>query len=390
MFTDNPIEYSVFLIFTGAALLTTLALFARQAMIVGYIVLGVLLGPWGFSLINDAGLINDISNIGIIFLLYLLGLDLLPQQLWRMLGAALRITLTSSTAFLLSGFLIAWFFGYSLPEAILTGVAVMFSSTIIGLKLLPTTVLHHRHTGQIIISVLLIQDLIAIVVLLLLEGYGKGSNLLVDMGWQVATLPLLIGIAYILEHYVLIRLVQKFDQIHEYIFLLAIAWCMGIAELAGQLGLSHAIGAFVAGVTLASSPIAPFITERLKPVRDFFLIIFFFSIGAGFNVGAVREIIIPAILLALFVILAKPAVFSYLLKTSGENIAISREVGFRLGQASEFSLLIATLAVKSNLAVASTANLIQLTTLITFIVSSYIIVLNYPTPIAVNENLRRD
>ena len=390
MFTDNPIEYSVFLIFTGAALLTTLALFARQAMIVGYIVLGVLLGPWGFSLINDAGLINDISNIGIIFLLYLLGLDLLPQQLWRMLGAALRITLTSSAAFLLSGFLIAWFFGYSLPEAILTGVAVMFSSTIIGLKLLPTTVLHHRHTGQIIISVLLIQDLIAIVVLLLLEGYGKGSNLLVDMGWQVATLPLLIGIAYILEHYVLIRLVQKFDQIHEYIFLLAIAWCMGIAELAGQLGLSHAIGAFVAGVTLASSPIAPFITERLKPVRDFFLIIFFFSIGAGFNVGAVREIIIPAILLALFVILAKPAVFSYLLKTSGENIAISREVGFRLGQASEFSLLIATLAVKSNLAVASTANLIQLTTLITFIVSSYIIVLNYPTPIAVNENLRRD
>jgi len=390
MDTGQSIEYSMFLIFTGAALLTTLALFARQAMIVGYIVLGVLMGPWGLALISDAELIQDISNIGIIFLLYLLGLDLLPQQLWRMLGAALRITLTSSAAFLLSVFLITWFFGYHTVDAILTGVALMFSSTIIGLKLLPTTILHHRHTGQIIISVLLIQDLIAIVVLLLLEGYGKGDNLILDMSLQVAALPLLIAIAILLERYVLIRLIQKFDQIHEYIFLLAIAWCMGIAELAGQFGLSHEIGAFVAGVTLASSPIALFITERLKPLRDFFLIIFFFSMGAGFNVGGIHEIIIPAIVLALFVILAKPAVFSYLLADTGEKSPISREVGFRLGQASEFSLLIAALAVKSGITGANTANLIQLTTLITFIVSSHIIVLRYPTPIAVTERLRRD
>jgi Kef-type K+ transport system membrane component KefB len=307
-----------------------------------------------------------------------------------MLGEALRITLISSAAFLLSVFLITWFFGYHVIDAILTGVALMFSSTIIGLKLLPTTILHHRHTGQIIISVLLIQDLVAIVVLLLMEGYGKGVNLIVDMSLQVATLPLLIAIAFLLERYVLIRLIQKFDRIHEYIFLLAIAWCMGIAELAGQLGLSHEIGAFVAGVTLASSPIALFITERLKPLRDFFLIIFFFSMGAGFNVGGVHEIILPALLLALFVILAKPAIFSYLLADTGEKSSISREVGFRLGQASEFSLLISALAIKSHIAGVNTANLIQLTTLITFIVSSYIIVLSYPTPIAVTERLRRD
>lgn len=390
MDAGQSIEYSMFLIFTGAALLATLALFARQAMIVGYIVLGVLMGPWGFSLISDAGLIQDIANIGIIFLLYLLGLDLLPQQLWRMLGEALRITLTSSAAFLLAVFLITWSFGYHVLDAILTGVALMFSSTIIGLKLLPTTILHHRHTGQIIISVLLIQDLIAIVVLLLLEGYGKGVNLVLDMSLQVAALPVLIAIAILLERYVLIRLIQKFDRIHEYVFLLAIAWCMGIAELAGQFGLSHEIGAFVAGVTLASSPIALFITERLKPLRDFFLIIFFFSMGAGFNVSGVHEIIIPAMLLALFVILAKPAVFSYLLADTGEKSPISREVGFRLGQASEFSLLIAALAVKSNITGPNTANLIQLTTLITFIASSYIIVLCYPTPIAVTDRLRRD
>lgn len=390
MNAENYIEYSIFLIFIGAALLATLALFARQAMIVAYIVLGMLLGPWGFALISDAALIQDISGIGIIFLLYLLGLDLLPQQLLRMLGQALRITLVSSAVFLALVFLLLWAFGFSLTDALVTGVALMFSSTIIGLKLLPTTVLHHRHTGQIIISVLLIQDLIAIMVLLMIDGYSKGVNPVRDIAVHMAMLPLLIAVAFVLQRYVLIRLLQKFDRIHEYIFILAIAWCMGMAELAGQLGLSHEIGAFIAGVTLASSPIALFITERLKPLRDFFLIIFFFSIGAGFNLGAVGAIIVPALLLTLMILLGKPAAFSYLLQGSGEKAQVSREVGFRLGQASEFSLLIATLAVHAGVLSAMASDLVQLTTLLTFIVSSYIIVFNYPTPIAVSERLRRD
>ena len=331
MNAENYIEYSIFLIFIGAALLATLALFARQAMIVAYIVLGMLLGPWGFALISDAALIQDISGIGIIFLLYLLGLDLLPQQLLRMLGQALRITLVSSAVFLALVFLLLWAFGFSLTDALVTGVALMFSSTIIGLKLLPTTVLHHRHTGQIIISVLLIQDLIAIMVLLMIDGYSKGVNPVRDIAVHMAMLPLLIAVAFVLQRYVLIRLLQKFDRIHEYIFILAIAWCMGMAELAGQLGLSHEIGAFIAGVTLASSPIALFITERLKPLRDFFLIIFFFSIGAGFNLGAVGAIIVPALLLTLMILLGKPAAFSYLLQGSGEKAQVSREVARALG-----------------------------------------------------------
>ncbi|OGT65232.1 MAG: sodium:proton antiporter [Gammaproteobacteria bacterium RIFCSPLOWO2_02_47_7] len=387
---EASIEYSMFLIFTGAAILATMALYARQAMIVGYILLGILLGPWGLSLIDDPELIKDISNIGIIFLLYLLGLDLLPQQLWQMLGEALKITLLSSLAFWIIGYGTGYLFGYPVLDSVLIGTVLMFSSTIIGLKLLPTTILHHRHTGQIIISVLLIQDLIAIVVLLLLQGYGKGNNLMLDILLQLVSLPILIAIAWLLERFILIKLIQKFDQIHEYIFLLAIAWCMGIAELATIMGLSHEIGAFIAGVTLASSPIALFITERLKPLRDFFLIIFFFSLGASFNIFTIGGIIIPALVLALLVIVLKPVIFSRLLNMAGEKINVSREVGYRLGQASEFSLLITVLAVQSGFIGEVTSNLIQLTTLLTFIISSYIIVLNYPTPIAVADNLRRD
>ena len=144
---DNTIVYSIFLIFTGAAVFATLALFARQAMIVGYIILGILLGPWGLALVDDASLIKDISKIGIMFLLYLLGLDLLPRQLMTMLGKALKVTLISSFIFSLLGYLIGIAFGYSVTESILIAGVTMFSSTIIGLKLLPTTTLHHKHTG---------------------------------------------------------------------------------------------------------------------------------------------------------------------------------------------------------------------------------------------------
>lgn len=386
----DSLEFSIFLIFTGAAVMATLALYARQAMIVGYIILGLLLGPWGLEFIHDPEQVKDISNIGIVFLLYLLGLDLLPQQLLKMLGEAMLVTIGSSIVFLSSSVFIAYMFGFAVLQALLIGIVLMFSSTIIGLKLLPTTTLHHKHTGQIIISVLLIQDLIAIIVLLLLQGYGKGGGLIVDVILQLLSLPLLVGICYVLNKYIIEKLLFRFDQIHEYIFLLAIAWCLGIAELATVMGLSHEIGAFIAGVTLASSPIALFITTNLKPLRDFFLVIFFFSLGASFNLSVAGDIYIPSIVLALGVIIFKPIVFFLCLKYSGENSAISWQVGFRLGQVSEFSLLIAILALESGFIEQEVSYLIQLTTLLTFIISSFIIVQRYPTPVSANTKLHRD
>lgn len=387
---QTSIEFSIFLIFTGAALLATVALYARQAVIVAYIILGMALGPWGLALVDDPQLVQDFARIGIVFLLYLLGLDLLPQQLWTMLGEALMATVLSSTAFWLIGFAIGAAFGFPLIEAVLIGVALIFSSTIIGVKLMPTTALHHRHIGQMVISVLLLQDILAIVVLLLLQGYGKGGNIAVDIIRQLGMLPLLIAFAWLLERFILVKLISRFDQIHEYIFLLAIAWCLGIAQLAHSIGLSHEIGAFVAGVTLASSPIALFITERLKPLRDFFLVIFFFSLGATFNMDSMLEILLPAVLLAASAIFLKPIIFRALFERAGEKQDVSLEAGFRLGQGSEFSLLIAVLAVESGVISNTVSYLVQLATVLTFVVSTYIIVLRYPTPIAVSDRLRRD
>ena len=386
----DSILFSIFLIFTGAAVLAAIALYARQSLLVAYILLGGLVGPWGLKLVSDAAIIQQIGHIGIIFLLFLLGLNLQPAQLVRMLREAIMVTVVSSLIFGTAGILIGRAFGYSHFESLVIGAVMMFSSTIIGLKLLPTTALHHRHVGQVMISILLLQDILAIGILLFLEGLSHTG-----MEWQqvaslALSLPLLVIISLLFERFILQRLMQRFDTIQEYIFLTAIGWCLGVAQLAETMGLSYEIGAFIAGVSLATSPIALFIAESFKPLRDFFLILFFFSLGASFNITILPGVIIPAVILSSLMLILKPVIFSRLLRQSGESPGLSNEVGVRLGQVSEFSLMIAVLALNAGAIGSRASYLIQATTLITFIVSSYVIMLNYPTPIAVSDRLRKD
>jgi len=387
---DDPIIFSIFLIFTGATLLASIALFARQSMLVAYILLGGLAGPWGFNLVNDASIIQQIGHIGIIFLLFLLGLNLQPSQLLRMLREAIVVTVASSLAFAAIGTLLGLASGFMLHESLIIGSVMMFSSTIIGLKLLPTTALHHRHVGQVMISILLLQDILAIGILLLLEGFSGTGMEWGQVGKLAIAVPLLVVVSFLFERHVLQRLMRRFDTIQEYVFLAAIGWCLGMAELAKVMGLSYEIGAFIAGVSLATNPIALFIAESFRPLRDFFLIMFFFSLGAGFNIGILPEIALPATVLAILILSAKPIVFSGLLQGSGESKGLSREIGVRLGQVSEFSLMIAILALDTGAISSRASYLIQTTTLLTFIISAYLIMLNYPTPIAVSERLRKD
>ncbi len=386
----DPIVFTIFLVFTGAAIFATVALFARQSLLVAYILLGALLGPSALGLVSDPELIRSISEFGIIFLLFLLGLNLQPQELIRMVTKTTQVTLLSSSVFFAVGFGVSLASGFRWQEALLVGGAATFSSTIVGLKLLPTTMLHHQRTGEVIISILLLQDLLAIVLLLVVQGSAHGGMEIADVVKLLVSLPALIGFAWMVERHVLIRLIRKFDKIQEYIFLMAIGWCLGMAELAVLLGLSAEIGAFIAGVVLASSPISMFIAESLKPLRDFFLVLFFFSLGAGFDVGVIDKVILPAAILALALMLLKPPVFRWLLLRTGESENRSHEVGYRLGQMSEFSLLLAVLAFENQVIGAEASYLIQLSTLLTFLVSSYLVVLRFPTPIAVSDALRRD
>lgn len=388
----TEILYTIFVIFTGTAILSTFAMYTRQSLLVAYLFLGILAGPWCFKFVSDPTIVGDVAEIGIIFLLFLLGLDLHPQDLVRMFREVIFISIIGTVAFAVMGFLIGYIFNFSLAESALIGVALTFSSTIIGLKLLPTTALHHQRIGNLMISILLLQDIFAIVILLLLHAAAVHTLNLQELALVILALPALGIFAYFFQAYVLAHLFKRFSRIKEYVFLLAIGWCLGMAELATHIGLSAEIGSFLAGVAIAAGPISLFIAVTLQPLRDFFLVMFFFSIGAGFNLDYLPSVLVPALILGFFTLWFKPWIFRALLMRKGEKPTIAQETGIRLGQGSEFSLLIAYLATSTVPALISprAEYLIQATTIFTFIVSCYWVVFKYPTPVAMSERLRRD
>lgn len=387
---DTSIIFSLFLVFSGAALIATLALYARQALLIAYILLGALLGPWALNMVSNPALIADIANIGILFLLFLLGLNLEPKDLKNLFREALVVTAVSSVAFAGIGIAVAFAFGFNLTDSLLIGAAMMFSSTIIALKLLPTSALHHQRMGEIIVSVLLLQDMLAILVLLGLEGLGNKNNLLSETLILFVGLPALAAMAWWVATHVLTHLFLRFNQIQEYLFLVAIGWCLGLAELATVIGLSHEVGAFVAGVTLATSPVARFIADSLRPLRDFFLVLFFFALGAGFDIGTLPQVLVPALILAAVSVMLKPVIFRHLLEREQEKVRMAGETGARLGQISEFSLLIVVVATELHVMSDRASALMQSATILSFVASSFWIVRRYPTPISMDTTLYRD
>jgi Kef-type K+ transport system membrane component KefB len=386
---DHQLLSAFFWIFSGAAALATAALFTRQPMIVAYLALGALLGPYGFGWVTDGAQLRAIGEIGIIFLLFLLGLEMQPRKLLVVLRESLWVGLLSSALFLALGTALALAFAFSLQDALLMGLAVSFSSTIIGIKLLPTTALHHRHIGELVVSLLLLQDCLAIVALVGLAHFAPGVGEVKPLWVTLLALPALLAVAAAGVRFILLPLIARFDVIQEYVFLLAVGWCLGLAQIAEALGLSLELGAFVAGVTLATSPIALFLAEALRPLRDFFLVLFFFTVGAGLNLALVPSILLPALAFSALVLLAKPVIYRVLLDQFKEQGSLAWEVGFRLGQISEFSLLLVLLAGQATLLSEGAITTIQTVAVMTFILSSYVVVLRYPTPIALDERLRR-
>ncbi|MFT6113613.1 MAG: Kef-type K+ transport system membrane component KefB [Glaciecola sp.] len=389
----HDLVFSFFLIFTGALVLATVALYTKQPIIIAYIALGAIVGPYGLSLIEEPELLEGMSHIGIIFLLFLLGLDMQPSTLVTILKKATLVALISCALFFGIGFGIAQAFNHSSLDSLVIGLAMMFSSTIIGLKLLPTTVLHHKRVGELMVGLLLIQDLVAILTLIFLGSLGSSTDAASTAApiWQpFIALPILALSSYLIVKGLLLPLIRKFDRFQEYLFILAIGWCLAMAEGAQAIGLTREIGAFIAGVTLATSPIAQYIAISLKPLRDFFLVLFFFALGAGFNLALLSQVIWPALVLAGAILILKPVIFRYLLGNMSERPELAWDVGFRLGQISEFSLLIAFVAFERSILSEQGSLLIQATAIITFALSSYIVVFNYPSPIAVSDKLRRD
>jgi Kef-type K+ transport system membrane component KefB len=316
--------------------------------------------------------------------MFLIGLNLHPQKLSKLLKKTALITLATCIVFALPAMLIARLFQFSWSDSLIVGLSLMFSSTVVCVKLVPVASLHHKRIGEIMISILLLQDIIAVGLILLLYSSGA-ANIYVEGSLLLLKTIVFTAVSYLLVRYVILILFRRFDKIQDYIFLMSLGWCLLCAEIAGLIGLSYEIGAFVAGIMLAISPIALYVSEGLKPVREFFLILFFFSIGAQFDFLVTKHVIIPGLILAGLVLIMKPYVFNAAFRLAGESASLARELGIRLGQSSEFSLLVAYGAFNAGKIEAQTSYLIQLAAISTFIISTYFVVYKYQTPISVKK-----
>ena len=258
-----------------------------------YIGFGIVAGPWGLGLIKEPEHIEQISHLGVILLLYLLGINLKPDRLFHLFSKTAVVTLLTSLVFLVVVAAAAVALGFGLIESIVIGAALMFSSTIVSLKLIPTTALHHRHTGEMMTSVLLMQDVIAIVLILMLTG-GQGENVSLTILILIVKLVVLAVVAYGLVRYVVDKFFLRFDIIQEYIFLLALGWGMLGAGVASAIGLSYELGAFIAGSnTVSNLMFALFqLGVALKLSMPSFVIVAMQAVGAAAgNMIAIHNVV---------------------------------------------------------------------------------------------------
>ncbi len=382
--------YDLCILLVGSAILSCVAIFLKQPIIIAYIFCGVLAGPWGFGWIKHTEFIEIISHLGITLLLFLAGLCLHPQKLIELFKKTAMVTFINCIVSFLFAFVFSLLFRFAIVDSLCIALALMFSSTILTIKLLPTTTLHQQRMGALCISVLILEDLIAIAVLALIRCLDAPQGVWISFITINIKLCVFITILVLFERYVLQKIMAHIERIHEALFVLGLAWCIGIATVSHQMGLFFETGAFFAGVVLARHKIALFISEELKPLRDFFLVLFFFSLGAKLDLLIMKDIFLPAVLLAAIFVFMKPLVFKRAFVMVGEKKDFSKEIGMRLGQLSEFSLLIALLAFESGHISNRASQLIQLATILTIIASSYLIVFKYPTPIGTTDKLTRD
>jgi Kef-type K+ transport system membrane component KefB len=344
----------------------------RQPLIIGHILTGVIVGPSLLGLIQDKSVFQVYSDIGIALLLFIIGLELNAAVIRRLgkpvIFTALALLLTVGGI----GFVAANMMGFGHTEALLLGLALFFSSTIIIAKVLSDKRELTRLHGQMAIGIILIDDIIATFALLFVAA-GSGGNSL-DTG-EISLLILkgvmLAAVLTFVSAKLLPRIGKFMAKSQELLFIFAIAWGFGIATLVHFAGFSIEIGALFAGVALAHLPYASEIGARLKPLRDFFVVLFFITLGGGLVLGDFWSVLVPALIFSAIAMLVKPIVVMSLLGIMRYTKRTSFKTAINLSQISEFSIVLIVLAVASGIAEQQLVAVITLVALITIALSTY-------------------
>jgi Kef-type K+ transport system membrane component KefB/voltage-gated potassium channel Kch len=369
----DTVFYGLSLIIVIGAAMALIMRLINQPLIIGHILTGIIVGPAVLHIAKSPDTLALFSDLGIALLLFIIGLGLNPRVIKEVGRTASIVGGSQVLVVTLMGFLAAKFFGLGTNASLFLGFSLAISSTIIILKLISDKKEQGRLYGKIAVSVSLVQDIIAIAVVVFASASNSQS---VAFGSLVALLLKALVVGWLI-YAISFKILPKFHHLiadsQEFLFLFAIAWGLGSAALFGKIGLSTEIGALLAGICLAPLPSAPEIGARLRPLRDFFLIVFFIALGSNLtlsSIGSHLGLIIVGVLIASIL---KPLVAMSVLGFLGYTKRTSFKAAISLAQVSEFSIVLILIALNKNLISSSLVSAIVLITLASIAASTYMI-----------------
>lgn len=357
-----------------AAVVALIMRLIRQPLILGYIIAGLIVGPSFLGIISQENqeMFDTFSSIGIALLLFIIGLGMNVSELKKQGKSVLITAFTALITIGSLGFTVASLLGYLNTEAMIIGISLFFSSTIIIVKILSDKKEQNRLHGQLAIGIILFDDLVATIALLVIAA-AKNGGLEIDQFGFLALKGLALGAFLIIANLHLLGKVTRFmASSQELLFLFALSWGFGIGTLFEFAGFSLEVGALFAGVALGTVPYSQEITARLKPLRDFFVVVFFITLGESLDIPALGDAVIPALILAAVVMVAKPVVITLCLGLLGYTKRVSFKAGVNLSQISEFSIILSVLAVSTGLVRPEVSAVVTLVAMITIAISTYL------------------
>ncbi|HEU0266584.1 MAG TPA: cation:proton antiporter [Candidatus Saccharimonadaceae bacterium] len=370
-------EFSIFtqisLVVAAVTVMSILMRLFKQPQIMGYILIGIIVGPSILNLVHAHDAFETFSEIGISLLLFIIGLGLNAGVIKGFGKVSLFTALSLLIIVGFFGHMAALMLGFKGATAVVLGISLFFSSTIIILKMLTDKHEVSRLFGQIAIGVILLDDVVATIALVVVAMAGSGKGVSVANFTGLGLRALALGIAlYLIGRYIMPHIGKFLAGSQEMLFIFSIGWGLSIASIFQAAGLSHEVGALFAGVTLAGLPYATEMASKLKPLRDFFIVIFFVTLGTSFTFGSLQASIVPALILSAIAIVGKPLVVMAALGFMRYTKLTSFKAAIHLSQISEFSIILVILAVNLRVIDARATPIITLVALITIGVSTYL------------------
>lgn len=364
-------ELSIILLIT--VVITGLMNIFRQPAIIGYILSGIVAGPMFLNIIDSTDTLSAFSQIGIALLLFLVGLNLNPNVI-RKVGKVSLITGLGQVIFTTSiGYGIGRLLGFSAIESLYMAIALTFSSTIVIMKLISDKKDLETLYGRISVGFLIIQDFIAILILLLISTLNTGISFATLAFETLLKAVGAISILLLLTIYILPKLTRMVAKSQEFLMLFSLSWCFIIASAFHHLSFSIEAGALLAGITLSMSPYHFEISSKMRPLRDFFLILFFIVLGSQMVFTNILSHLPVILIFSIFVLIGNPIIVMVLMGMLGYTKRNGFLAGLTVAQISEFSLILIAMGISLNQINSEILSIITPVALITFAGSTYLI-----------------